>query len=64
MRPTPTAASMLAALGATAWAQATTEVARRIIEKTSGALAACALLSNDEVVKMTGGVPIRSITLD
>jgi hypothetical protein len=54
MRPTLIAASMLAALGATAWAQTNSEVARRIIEKTSDAVSACALLSNDEVVKMTG----------
>lgn len=53
MRPTLIAASLLA-LGATAAAQTNSEVARRLIEKQSGAVPACALLSNDEVVKLTG----------
>jgi hypothetical protein len=35
-------------------AQSNSEVARRIIEKTSNAVTACGLLTNDEVVKMTG----------
>lgn len=46
----------LVAIGATfvAWAQSNSEVARQIIEKQSDAVAACKLLTNDEVVKLTG----------
>jgi len=35
-------------------AQTNSEVARRLIDKPSDAVPACALLTNDEVVKMTG----------
>jgi hypothetical protein len=35
-------------------AQSNSEVARRLIEKPSGAVAACGLLSNDQVVALTG----------
>jgi hypothetical protein len=47
---------MLVALGSAplAGAQSNAEVARRIIEKPSNAVLACKLLSNDEVVKLTG----------
>lgn len=50
------AALALVALGAApaAWAQSNSETARRIIEKESDAVPACKLLSNDEVVKLTG----------
>jgi hypothetical protein len=43
----------LAAL-ADAAAQSNSEIARRLIEKPSAAVAACKLLTNDEVVKLTG----------
>lgn len=54
-KPLP-AALVLAALAAAppAGAQSNAEVARKIIEKPSGAVLACQLLSNDEVVKLTG----------
>jgi hypothetical protein len=50
------AAAAALALGAlsTVSAQSNSEIARRIIEKQTDAVPACALLSNDEVVRMTG----------
>lgn len=48
-----TAALTLGAVS-TAAAQSNAETARRIIEKQSNAVPACALLTNDEVVRMTG----------
>jgi hypothetical protein len=50
------AALALVALGTVSitWAQSNSEVARRIIEKQSNQVTACKLLSNDEVVKLTG----------
>lgn len=54
--PIRQAATALLALTAltSAGAQSNSEIARRLIEKTSSAVPACALLSNDEVVRMTG----------
>jgi hypothetical protein len=43
-----------AAAAATAWAQSNSETARRLIDKPSSTVPACGLLSNDEVVKLTG----------
>jgi hypothetical protein len=49
-------AAVAVALGAlsTASAETNSEAARRLIEKQSAAVPACALLSDDEVVKLTG----------
>lgn len=44
----------LGALSSTAWAETNSEVARRLIEKQSNAVPACALLSDTEVARMTG----------
>lgn len=54
--PLRAATAVLALLGAlsAASAQTNSEVARRLIEKQSATVPACALLSDDEVVKMTG----------
>lgn len=49
----PTAALALGALSI-AFAQSNSEVARRLIDKPSNTNAACALLSNEEVVRLTG----------
>jgi hypothetical protein len=48
--------AFVAAAGAasTVLAQSNSEVARKLIDKQSNAVAACSLLSNDEVVKLTG----------
>lgn len=48
------AASLALAALSDAAAQSNSEIARRLIEKPSAAVAACKLLSNDEVVKLTG----------
>lgn len=50
------AATLAVALGALSGASAQTrsELARRLIEKPSAAVPACALLPNDEVVRITG----------
>jgi hypothetical protein len=52
----PRAAAVVLALGtlSAATAETNSEIARRLIDKPSNAVTACALLSNDEVVKMTG----------
>ena len=49
-------ATVVVALGtlSSAAAETNSEIARRLIEKSSNAVPACALLSNDEVVKLTG----------
>jgi hypothetical protein len=52
--PLTTAAVLALAAVSTASAQSNSEIARRIIEKTSNAVTACGLLTNDEVVRMTG----------
>lgn len=44
----------MAVAASTAFAQSNSEVARRLIEKPSNTVPACGLLSNDEVVKLTG----------
>jgi hypothetical protein len=43
-----------AGAASTSLAQSNSEVARKLIEKQSDAVTACSLLSNDEVVKVTG----------
>ena len=51
----PSALVLVALVAAPAsWAQSNAEVARRLIDKPSDAVTACKLLSNDEVVKLTG----------
>jgi hypothetical protein len=52
---TKNAAALVAACAMSgAFAQTNSELARRLIDKSSNAVPACALLSNDEVVKLTG----------
>jgi hypothetical protein len=48
-----TATLALSAMSA-ATAESNSDIARRLIDKPSGTVMACALLSNDEVAKMTG----------
>jgi hypothetical protein len=50
----PLAAAAALALAGTAAAESRTEQANRVFTKSGGPSAACALLSNDEVVKITG----------
>ena len=54
MRSTLIAALVLAALASAASAQTRKEMADRVVKQYDAPSAACALLSNDEVVKITG----------